>query len=79
MIILTILPLVFCPLEVDTLVWTVSSEWTNSNDLESFGSWDLDAPSSGTYLAVLKAINTDLSEENRKLKKIIRRGLIQVN
>ena len=49
MIILTILPLVFCPLEVDTLVWTVSSEWTNSNDLESFGSWDLDAPSSGTY------------------------------
>ena len=33
----------------------------------------------GTYVAVLKAINTDLSAENSKLKKLIRRGLIQVN
>ena len=33
----------------------------------------------GTYVAVLKASNTDSSEETPKIKKIIRRGLIQVN
>jgi hypothetical protein len=47
--ILAILPLVFCPLEVDTLVWTVSEEWVISNEIESLEYWDLDAPNSGTY------------------------------
>ena len=49
MMILTILPLVFCPLEVDSLVWTVSSEWSSSNEIESFESWNLDALNAGTY------------------------------
>ena len=49
MMILTILPLVFCPLEVDSLVWTVSSEWSTSNEIESFESWNLDALNAGTY------------------------------
>ena len=79
MIILTILPLVFCPIEADTLVWTVSEEWLTANDMDSIGHWDLDAPNSGTYIAVLKAISTGLSEESPAAKKILRHGLIQVN
>ena len=47
--ILTILPLVFCPLEVDSLVWTVSSEWSTSDEFESYESWNLDALNPGTY------------------------------
>ena len=47
--ILTILPLVFCPPDVDSLVWTVSSEWSTSNEIESFESWDLNALQAGTY------------------------------
>ncbi|MDE0916838.1 MAG: hypothetical protein OSA04_00885 [Flavobacteriales bacterium] len=47
--ILTILPLVFWPLEVDSLVWTVSSEWSTTNEIESFETWNLNALNAGTY------------------------------
>ena len=49
MIILTIMPLVFCPLEVDSMVWTVSSEWSTSYEIESIESWNLNAQNAGTY------------------------------
>lgn len=72
-------------------IFTLNGEWAtrlteegeevNSKTIWVFEGQSLSGGSlfPGTYIAVLKAINTDSTEETHKIKKIIRRGLIQVN
>ncbi len=72
-------------------IFTLNGEWVTTlteegEKVESKTIWIFEGENlsggklfPGTYVAVLKASNTDSSEETPKIKKIIRRGLIQVN
>ena len=76
---------------VDLNIFTLNGEWVTTlteegEEVDSKKIWIFEGKSlsggllfPGTYIAVLKASNTDYSEETTKIKKIIRRGLIQVN